>query len=159
MTDEQRAMLKNEREDTYIIAWKFVHFSAEIHEYCEKEDLSTLRYLLDSNLPKIARPDWDESRVMIIMDCIKERLAHIESKMKKVGYTEYDGIGVDYEKVKLLKKFFTKIGGYFAVDLTSWREKTQKRVQDLEAATDLCLERLREMIGGKAKCDADAEEE
>lgn len=147
------------REDTYIIAGKLVHLNAEIHEYCEKETLGAMQYILDSNAQKIARPDWDYSQVITIMDYIKEHLAHIESKMKKAGYAEYDGIGVDYEKVKLIKGFFLKIGGYFAVELRSFREKTEKMVQDLEAATGIYLERLKEIIWGRAKCDANAEEE
>lgn len=159
MTDEQRAALNDDmyepdgrggvvikREDTYIIAGKLVHLNARIHEYCEKETLSTLQHILDSNAQKIARPDWDYSQVIIIMDYIKEHLAHIESKIKKANYSEYDGIGVDYEKVKLIRNFFHKIGGYFAVELRSFREKTQKRVQDLEAATNLYVVRLGMMI-------------
>lgn len=141
-------------EDTYIIAGKLVHLNAEIHEYCEKETPSVLSFILDSNAQKIARPDWDYSQVIIIMDYIKEHLAHIESKMKKAGYAEYDGIGVDYEKVKLIRGFFSKIDKYYSTR-SPFRKKIETRVQGLENAVDLYVVRLQTMIyyGTRTRCE------
>lgn len=141
-------------EDTYIIAGKVVHLNAQIHEYCENETLSTMQCILDSNAQKIARPDWDYSQVTIIMDYIKEHLAHIESKIKKAIYSEYDGIGVDYEKVKLIRDFFSKIDKDYSTG-SPFREKTETRVQELENAADLYMVRLKTMIyyGTRTRCE------
>lgn len=106
------------------------------------------RFILSQEISAIftttAKADRIE-KVIDILGYIKKDLACIEANIQEANYQEYYGIGIDYEKAKLMKRFLVRIDPYFTEGV-DWGDELNKRIHYLEDFTNEDVWRLKAMI-------------